>query len=125
MQNEADPELCTGCNHCVYICREHAIVPEKGFTITSEVCAGCGECLSVCKPKARIALKKGWRVLAGGKLGRHPRLAREIAAFRSDEQAVAIIRQCMNWFVKNKIESERFSDTLSRIGAHSLQQYIS
>jgi len=52
-----DPELCTGCNTCVEVCRLDVMVPnpEKGkppIAIYPDECWFCGCCASDCPTKA-------------------------------------------------------------------------
>ncbi len=70
---ELDPEKCVSCGKCHEACRENAIdfhmQPEF-----NENCIGCGDCMRACEHNA-IAGSVKFKLLAGGKLGRHPRFA--------------------------------------------------
>jgi dissimilatory sulfite reductase (desulfoviridin) alpha/beta subunit len=42
----------------------------------------CGKCVKVCPSGAMEEAEKGWRIMVGGKLGRHPQLGRELELFQ-------------------------------------------
>jgi dissimilatory sulfite reductase (desulfoviridin) alpha/beta subunit len=48
-------------------------------------------------------------VLVGGKLGRHPRLAREVAVVAEPSQAVDIFRQAVDDYIAHAPPGERFA----------------
>jgi len=74
-----DPDRCNNCGECLTACQEEAIaLREEGAQIDRARCLGCADCVRVCPTEALSAGRSGYRVLAGGKLGRHPRLADEI-----------------------------------------------
>lgn len=66
---------CNQCMECEAVCREGAIVVEDEPHIDRERCVDCGACVRACPSGTLVAAQTGYRVLGGGKLGRHPRLA--------------------------------------------------
>ena len=69
-----------------------------------------GKCIEVC-PTGKIAAgKKGFRVQLGGKLGRHPKLARELPGLFGEEEVLEIVSSCTAYTKKNSRNGERFAD---------------
>ena len=70
---ELDYERCTSCGKCHRACRENAIEFDM-YPEFNGNCIGCGDCVRACEQGALTGRVK-FRLLAGGKLGRHPRFA--------------------------------------------------
>jgi dissimilatory sulfite reductase (desulfoviridin) alpha/beta subunit len=108
-------EACTLCEVCVDACKEDAItlkIEEKCPQIDYTRCLHCGKCLQVC-PSGTIAQgSKGYRVQLGGKLGRHPRLAREMPAIYSEQQVLEIVQDCLDFYKRNSKHGARFAQIL-------------
>ena len=84
--------LCTGCRVCADVCREEAIsIVDDKAVISPDKCLLCGECIPVCPDEAITSHEQGYRIVVGGRLGRHPRLARERKGLYSLEQAKLIL----------------------------------
>jgi dissimilatory sulfite reductase (desulfoviridin) alpha/beta subunit len=60
---------------------------------------------------------RGYRIVVGGKLGRHPRLAEELAGIHDREGALKIIKLCLDSFQKHCVKGERFGEIIERIGS--------
>ena len=86
-----DPELCTSCGSCVEACRENAIEFSSFPEFTSR-CIGCGDCMRAC-PSQAIHGDVHLRILAGGRLGRHPRFAEEVTVVSRTEDIVRVFRE--------------------------------
>lgn len=109
-------EPCSRCSACVEACREGALTL-SGASETPEVdihrCVGCGRCLQVC-PDGRITEgQRGYRVQLGGKLGRHPRLARELPGIFSEVEVLEIVHACIKYYKVHSSEGQRFAEILS------------
>jgi dissimilatory sulfite reductase (desulfoviridin) alpha/beta subunit len=106
-------EECSRCDVCTEACTEKCIsfdntdeIPEINF----DLCLKCGKCIDVC-PTGTIAKKqKGFRVQLGGKLGRHPRLAKELDGIYSEQEVLEIVKQCVKFYKKNSQQGKRFAD---------------
>jgi anaerobic sulfite reductase subunit C len=72
-------DRCDQCEHCVQACHEGAISLREGApVIDTSLCIQCGDCARAC-PTGALALGEAcYVVVAGGKLGRHPRLAARV-----------------------------------------------
>ena len=107
---------CSHCDACVDACREDAVCldnRETGPDIDYERCLACGKCIAVCPTGTLVSDCKGYRVQLGGKLGRHPRLARELPGIYSDEQVLAIVKDCLKLYKKKSTGGRRFADLFS------------
>jgi len=64
--------------------------------------------------------QKGYRVLVGGKLGRHPRLAQELPHVHSVEGAMDLVGRCLDHYQAHCLKGERFGEILDRTGLEEL-----
>ncbi|MCK5311456.1 MAG: 4Fe-4S binding protein [Desulfobacteraceae bacterium] len=111
-------EECTLCNACVEVCDENAITlneEDEKPDINFDQCLMCKKCINVCPSGTIIEKEKGYRVLLGGKLGRHPRLAMEIQHLHSHDQVLDIVKKCIKFYKKNSKNGQRFSHLLTSI----------
>jgi len=109
-------ETCSHCESCVDECREKAIFLDCGDerpVIDYEYCVNCGKCIQVCPTGTIKAGQVGYRVQLGGKLGRHPRLARELPGLFSGTQVIDIIKDCLEFYKTNSRKGRRFSEILT------------
>ena len=94
--------LCTGCGRCPEVCREGAItVTSAGVHIDPEACLQCGACTRVCPEGALEEGHSGWRVLVGGRLGRHPQLALELPGLFSETQMLELLTATAAWWARH------------------------
>ncbi|MBW1997756.1 MAG: 4Fe-4S dicluster domain-containing protein [Deltaproteobacteria bacterium] len=108
-------EACNGCGACADSCLEGAISvkdPQEGPLIDYHKCLKCGKCVQECPTGIISARKKGYRVLLGGKLGRHPRLAKEMEGLFTDEEVTEILRRCLDFYKEKSLHGERFAEIL-------------
>jgi dissimilatory sulfite reductase (desulfoviridin) alpha/beta subunit len=107
-------ELCQGCGECVLACREGAISVEGGLEIGVSRCLGCGDCVRACPTGALSLRSGGCRVLAGGKLGRHPRLGQEVLACGTAEDVTALLADLLEALQAHGRPGERLGEVLAR-----------
>lgn len=109
-------EECIRCEVCVEVCKEASIslsALEPALRIDYATCLSCGQCIPVCPTGTLAEGPKGFRVLLGGKLGRHPQLAREMPAIYGEQQVLDIIRACIGFYMEKSHYGERFGHILS------------
>ena len=109
-------EPCSQCEACLEACRENAIALEgdpQYPRIDFSRCLNCGQCIQVCPTGTLAEGTRGFRVQLGGKLGRHPRLARELPAIYSQQQVLQIVAACLRFYKQHSRHGERFGQILS------------
>jgi len=103
---------CTLCEKCTALCPDRAITLDRHNSIPvidSIICQKCGICSRVCKTGGINEEKKGYRILPGGRLGRHPRLGLELPGIFSEPETLAIFKWCLDFYLKNSKGGKRFS----------------
>jgi dissimilatory sulfite reductase (desulfoviridin) alpha/beta subunit len=109
-------EACTLCEACVDECKEDAIRLDQehdGPLIDDVRCLYCGKCISACPTGTIVEGKKGYRIQLGGKLGRHPQLAKELPGIYDENQVLEIVKECLHFYKKNSKHGERFGQILT------------
>jgi dissimilatory sulfite reductase (desulfoviridin) alpha/beta subunit len=118
-------EVCHQCQGCVHACREGAIAhPGLLPILDPRKCVLCGSCCRICLSGTLQVGRRGWRILLGGKLGRHPRLAAEIEGLYSRDGVLAAADCCIEFYLRNAAGGERFGDLLERAGGGELTAAI-
>jgi len=108
-------EPCSRCEQCVAACREDAICLSDTADspgIDDRRCLNCGQCIRACPTGTIAAGTQGYRVLLGGKLGRHPQLGRELPGIYREDQVLAIVGDCLRFYKKNSRHGERFGQLI-------------
>ena len=111
-------EACTLCNACVEVCDENAIALDEENVIPvidSHQCLMCAKCIKVCPAGTIKEKEKGFRVMLGGRLGRHPRLAMEVAGLHTHDEVLDIIHNSLKFYKENSKNGQRFSHILSSV----------
>jgi dissimilatory sulfite reductase (desulfoviridin) alpha/beta subunit len=112
---------CTGCNVCVQGCPDQAIrltdtlFGHKKPLIDVNRCQRCGKCIHVCPSRTLEPAQSGFRILLGGRLGRHPRLALEMPGLHSRDQVLATVETCLIYYKTHSRKGKRFSHLFTRI----------
>ena len=108
-------EPCSLCEACVEVCKEDAFVlgsEKKEPVIDDDLCLQCGKCIAVCPTGSLAEGQKGYRVQLGGKLGRHPQLAKELPGVYSEDQVSQIVKDCIRFYKKHSKGGKRFAQIL-------------
>jgi dissimilatory sulfite reductase (desulfoviridin) alpha/beta subunit len=108
---------CTHCNQCVEVCQEKAITVNPVMDapdIHKKDCVRCGLCISACPTGTIAADRTGYRILLGGKLGRHPRLAEELPGIFDETQVLEVIQHCVSFYKQKNRKGERFGEILEK-----------
>ena len=109
-------EPCTLCEACVEACRENAITliaENECPQIDLTQCLHCGACMKVCPTGTISKGAIGYRVQLGGKLGRHPQLAKELPGIYGEDQVLQIVNDCLHIYTQNSKHGERFGQILT------------
>ncbi len=112
-------EPCSQCGACQDICRENAVTVRAdggGPEFDRQRCLLCGQCLPVCPTGTIECGKRGYRVLIGGKLGRHPRLAMELPGVHDADTVIAMVQWCVRYYKQNSTGGTRFAELVARAG---------
>lgn len=109
---------CSQCAACVPACKEDAIelaVEGDGPVINRQHCLNCGQCMAVCPTGTLVSGQTGYRVQLGGKLGRHPQLARELPGIFSESQVLNIVKASLTLYKQRSTGGARFAEILSEV----------
>ncbi len=111
-------EACTVCSACVEACDENAVTlneeNEKPL-IDYTHCLMCAKCIRAC-PTGTIGEKEnGFRVMLGGRLGRHPRLAMAVPGIHTRKEVMRMVQKCLKFYKANSKKGQRFSHILSSV----------
>jgi len=110
---------CSRCAVCSDACIEKAITITEDMIrpeINLQTCLYCGHCARACPTGTIVRGQEGYRVMVGGKLGRHPRLASEIPGFFSKEKTLELIDNILDFYMKHNQRGERFGEIVERLG---------
>lgn len=114
----AHPESCTLCGACGAACGEEAIAEKPGedrVEIDSSRCLACGRCIRACPFGVLEEERSGYRVLLGGRLGRHPRLGREVSGLHTAGEVLELVERCVDHIIRHSKGGERFGILIDRI----------
>jgi len=126
-------EPCSGCGACVEACEEKAInlhtategrATAVGPTIDYGKCLACGKCINACPTGTITEKTTGFRILLGGKLGRHPRLGTEIGGLFDEEKTRAIVKGIVEYYLANCEKGERLGEIIERKGMGELEENL-
>lgn len=131
-----DGIACNGCGNCLAACKEGAIRitgmsnewkeeagegntgqlenSERVVTINYDRCVHCGLCAEVCPTGTIKTEKKCFRVMIGGKLGRHPRFADDLTDFADESEVLNALDVCVEAILNEKRE-KRFGELVKKL----------
>jgi dissimilatory sulfite reductase (desulfoviridin) alpha/beta subunit len=120
------PEPCSACGACADACKEEAIALDAAGEIQAvdlDRCVHCGACIQACPTGTLDVKKQGYRILIGGKLGRHPRLARELPGIHDSDTVIEMLHAFLVFYKSHSTRGQRFSQLLTdaHIDAFALQ----
>ncbi len=119
------PENCSFCGECEKICEEGAIkLTDEGPQLEESLCLKCAACVRACPTGALSLGSQGYRVLVGGKLGRHPRLASELVSFASPEEIPVLLQRILRVYKRYNQHGERLGTIIQRFGWEKIKAEI-
>lgn len=123
------PGLCNRCGACSKACHEGAISFPAGASgvpcVDPARCVACGKCTDVSCPGNVVRKgKAGYRILLGGKLGRHPKLATELPALLAPEEILTCIECCADYYMAHCRRGERLGELLEVKGIDEIARII-
>jgi anaerobic sulfite reductase subunit C len=107
---------CSQCEACVEACKEDAIridIEKECPLIDNNLCLKCGKCIPACPTGTLAEGQKGFRVQLGGKLGRHPQLAKELPGIYDENTVIEIVKDCLRFYKNTSKHGERFGQILT------------
>ena len=118
---EVSEEPCNECGACTEICKENAIsLKEDGPFVDYSKCLSCGKCFEECSTGTLQRGSRGYRIQVGGKLGRHPRLGKELPDIYELEDAIKVVDRCLDHYTQHCVKGERFGEILEKTGIKDL-----
>jgi len=119
---EITDETCSQCGARVEVCKENAVSLMEDIPIIDDSrCVACGQCVEICPTGTLKEGARGYRILVGGKLGRHPRLGTELPGIYDLDTAMELIDQCVDHYQRHCQKGERFGQILERTGLKGIQ----
>jgi dissimilatory sulfite reductase (desulfoviridin) alpha/beta subunit len=116
-------EPCLQCGACLETCREGALnLDADGPSLDEGLCLRCGACANVCPSGSLAVTRTGWRAMLGGRLGRHPGLARELPGLLAESEAVELAVRCLTLHIDQARRGERFGALLERLDSAQRRQ---
>jgi dissimilatory sulfite reductase (desulfoviridin) alpha/beta subunit len=88
---------------------------DKKPVIDRNRCQRCGKCVHVCPSRTLEPVQSGFRILLGGRLGRHPRLALEMSGLYSSGQVLSTVDSCLAYYKTHSRNGKRFSRLFTRL----------
>jgi anaerobic sulfite reductase subunit C len=115
---------CSQCEGCVHACPDGAVSldhPSGGPVIDETRCLACGRCIPGCPTGTLARGRQAFRVLLGGRLGRHPRLALEMPGLYSEVEVLEIVARCIGYYKAHSTGGRRFAQILNPADIDLLQ----
>lgn len=103
----------------LYIGKE---LPAKTKIAISGCKLNCAE--SYLRDIGAFASKKGWTLIAGGNSGGRPRIGDVVAEELSEDDLVALIEKCFDFYIANAGKKERIPRMIQRIGIEEFKKAV-
>jgi anaerobic sulfite reductase subunit C len=111
-------ETCTRCGACLEVCQENALQLKDGEerpTLEDKKCLSCGQCLPVCPTGTLQKDKQGFRLMVGGKLGRHPLLGKDMGKIHTREEVLKALNHYLDLYQTHCRKGERLGEILNKL----------
>lgn len=118
---------CTFCGLCEVVCREKAISVDKQnrkLAFDENACNYCGRCVKACPVEAWEG-RSGFIIYFGGLFGNRIAIGKQLfPIIFSTEVLHRVVETTLEFFKKHGKQSERFGNTLDRVGWELLQKEL-
>lgn len=126
VQGQAVPHIgtdCILCGGCVTACPEGLVkLTQDAPIIDTAECLNCERCVRACPSETLTTLRKGYRVLVGGKLGRRPRLGQVLYPLIDDKGLADSFKASLDFYLQERRPRERFGGLVERTGVTVLRE---
>ena len=78
----------------------------------------------MCPSSAISTTANNYRILVGGKLGRHPQLARDLTSNLDAEQVLDLVGGIVDFFKANANPGERLGALVNRVGWEEFKESV-
>lgn len=114
---------CNGCRRCLDACKENSITIDKdrNVTIDEESCVYCGLCAEVCPTGSIKTRTKGYRIMVGGMLGRHPRFASDLIGLADEAGVMDAVEVCADIALSDN-SGKRFGIKVKELGIEEIRK---
>jgi dissimilatory sulfite reductase (desulfoviridin) alpha/beta subunit len=125
-KNPVFPTQCSLCGACVAACPDKALSLEPDHEAPypdHDLCLQCGRCINVCPQGLIKTGSTGWKILVGGRLGRHPRLAEKLPGLWKTHAALDILSLLIAAVGRYDLTRVRISDVFQELGPKIVSTY--
>lgn len=120
-----NPGECDGCMMCSLTCKEKAITIESGKAVLNQQrCVFCGNCIDACPKTLIIPETKGYLIIVGGKIGRHPQLGYPLTIVNDREELLGTMDRIVDWIKVHVRHGERFGSAINRTGLEEFRRDV-
>ncbi len=127
MKPEWVESKCNFCGLCEAVCREKSIAVDKQnkkLAFSESTCNYCGRCVKSCPAEAWEG-KSGFVVYFGGLFGNRIAVGKQLFPIIFSTEALhKVVETTLEFFKKHGKSSERFGNTLDRVGWELLQKEL-
>ena len=103
-----------GCPNACSQPQEGALSWQGELEFEPTKCIGCGDCVRSCPTDKILPGESGWTLHLGGRLGRHPQLARLSREKLQTSELPRIIGRILEDYIDNGLPQERLTHFLDR-----------
>lgn len=116
---------CSACGKCEKVCKESAVKVKGNIArLDQQICLGCSLCVWGCPEKVIETNELRFRILVGGKLGRHPMLAKELLLKTALSETPIVISKLLSIIMRNIKSGEKVGNFIERIEIRHLTSMI-